>query len=140
MPFRRQWLLEDRVLFVQFYDEISAVDIANVTDAHEEWLASTVRSQLIHYIVDLRQVTHYPRHISQIQTNLHTRMRDTDWMLFVTDDFFVKYIGDVFSKLLNYRFRHYSSVIEAYRFLQEIEEIPTPETWADNIDDTMPRR
>ncbi len=140
MPFRRQWLLEERVLFVQFYDEISAVDIANVTDAHEEWLASTASTHLIHYIVDLRQVTHYPRHISQIQTNLHTRMRDTDWMLFVTDDFFVKYIGDVFSKLLNYRFRHYSSVIEAYRFLQEIEEIPTPQTWADNIDDTMPRR
>ena len=140
MPFRRQWLLQDRVLFVQFHDAISADDISTVTKQHETWLASSDSPHPIHYIVDLRQVTAYPRHIREIQSSLHTRMRHTDWMLFVTDDFFMKHIGDVFSKLLKYRFKRYSSVIEAYRFLQEIEEIPNPETWVDNIDDTMPRR
>lgn len=140
MPFRRQWLLEDRVLFVQFHDAISADDIETVTEAHEAWLASSENAYLIHYIVDLRRVTSYPRLIRQIQSSLHTRMRHTDWMLFVTDDFFIKHIGDVFGKLLNYRFKRYSSVVEAYRFLQEVEELPIPQNWSDDLDDTKPQR
>ena len=140
MPYTHHWLLKERVLFVQFDKHITLEDVAEVSQRHESWLGSSQTTHMIHYIIDLRYVERYPRNILQIKEHLRTKLVRTDWILFVTDDFFITHLGDVFGKLLNYRFKQCESVSDAYRFLQETEEMPIPQHWSDSLDDTMPKR
>ncbi|GAB5492585.1 MAG: hypothetical protein Phog2KO_28000 [Phototrophicaceae bacterium] len=140
MPYTRHWLLEERVIFLQFDEEITLDDISSVTETHEKWLRFSETTNMIHYILDLRLVKIYPRNILQIKESLRTKMARTDWVLFVTDDFFLSHLGDVFGKLFNYRFKQCASVRDAYRLLQNNDEIPIPDNWSDNLDDTMPLR
>lgn len=139
MPFTHYWLLEDRVVFIQFNEEITLSDVAEVSETHESWLATHKSSNVVHYIIDLRQVKNYPRNILEIKRSLHTKMADTDWILFVSHDYFLNHIGRVLARLLNYRFKQCASVHNAYRFLQKTEGIPPPNDGIDNLDDTTSR-
>ena len=114
--------------------------VSEISEMHESWLATNETTHMIHYIIDLCWVKNYPRNILEIKRNLHTRMGHTDWILFVSEDYFLKHLGAVLARLLKYRFRQYSSVRDAYCFLQETEGTPLPMAGIDNLDDIQSRR
>jgi len=141
MSFERRWLLKDRVCYIQFTATIALADVKELSSRHQALSVANERRNPIHYIVDTTKVIDYPRDIRSINRQLAGRITGIGWMLMITNDYFIEHLCNVFAQLFHFNVRMSSSLKDAYRFLQSIDEVVSlPQSWPDNIHDTMPIR
>ncbi|MEL6310079.1 MAG: hypothetical protein AAFQ52_18215, partial [Chloroflexota bacterium] len=134
------WLLPNHVLLFKASNVLSLDDIAYIAEKYQVWHTSASRDAQLHFIVDLKEVTAYPREVETIRTVLNRRMDKLGWALVITDDFYLEHLAGLFGRLLGFTAKKSASATEAYRFLQSHKDVSLPHNWPDNIDDTMPRR
>ena len=67
-------------------------------------------------------------------------MNRLGWLILLSDDYFIKHLGDMFGQLFHFNVKTAASVVDAYRFLQAMDEIPVPDSWPGNLNDTMPMK
>lgn len=123
MSYQREWLIEDQLCYIEFYDEVTLADLSAILHDHTKWLAESSSNNPLHYIINTTGMLTYPRNIFAINHVVKSKLPQTGWILMIMDDYHVQYIGNIFAKKLHLRVKMVSSVSNGYEFLKAINEI-----------------
>ncbi|MEM9954300.1 MAG: hypothetical protein AAF846_22005 [Chloroflexota bacterium] len=137
MSYEKQWLLENRVCYVKFGHHITLEDVTTISGEHHEWYLQNQSTKRVHYLMDMSRVETYPRNVFEINRAFIGTFMQVDWIILVTQDYFVTYLGNIFATKFGFKIKSASSVTEAYRYLQMADGIPEPQRWY-SLDDTIP--
>jgi len=126
MGYTVDWFVQDRVyvfniwgdLTLDDYHEGSTVAIDYVCDGHPP----------VHSILDVRNVTDYPKRLSEIR-KVTAIMQEPNlgWVLVVSDDRFIRFVGDIVSQLSSKNYKAFATPEEAIAFLWHMDTtLPEP--------------
>jgi hypothetical protein len=141
VPANVNWLLSGRVIYSNYSGDVSLDDIEMASKQKMKMCRKYPDSEDFHLVVDTRDIAAYPRNISAIHAGIRSFSNARlGWIIIITKDFYLKHLGAIFARLMNTRIHSCKTLKEAYRFLQQHDDIPFPDNWSANVDDTMPQR
>lgn len=140
MSFEKRWLLKDRVCYIQFAETITVDDIKELSYDHEALVSANKQGSRVHYILNTEEVGDYPKNVRSIKRYLPGRITGVGWVLLISNDFFINHLSNIFGQLFHFDVKSVVSLKHAYRFLQSIDEVSLPQSWPEDIHDTMPMR
>ena len=125
MSIKLKWLVENKVFYVQFSEDISFEEMNTVTNAvieKVEKIPSTI--PLIHFVINNSQVTSFPRDINKWNTILKPLYKNprTGWLVLVSNtNPIIQMIFTVIAQLHNVRHRSFNNIEEVEKFLKHVD-------------------
>jgi hypothetical protein len=122
MPYSIAWYVPNHVVYVRYWDGLTAQEFREYLNAVEHDYLDHGHSALVHIVVDTAQATSLPtleQLTSSIRRNIHPK---SGWMLVsgVTNPA-TRWMGEFASKLFKFRYRSFNTLPEAMAFLKEKE-------------------
>lgn len=118
MAYEMRWHTEGKILFQRLYDNVTLEDLDQLTEETNEWLLDIPGT--VHVLVDMRDITHYPRSISQMRTVFNARSKQKlGWLVMVTNNKVVLFLAAALTQtfVAHMRYRAFSDLESASTFL-----------------------
>lgn len=127
MPYRVEWLLENRVVLSVYTGLMSLEDARGQVREANALLRQGI--PLTHSVIDMTEVTRLPplQATSEFMSTDLTDVRDKlGWTLIITNNKFLKFASSLFVPMFKVRQRFFGSMDEALKFLQEDDSTLPP--------------
>ena len=141
MAVSSKWLIPGKVLYAFFSGEMLEDDITYFSKEQAKLIEQYPDTDVFHYIVDATQVSEYPRNIAALRAYMRPfNTNRAGWFILLTTDFYPQHLYSLLMRIMQVRSHSCATLSEAYQFLQNVDSIPEPDDWPDEVDDTMPYR
>lgn len=121
MAYELNWMVENRVIYERLSGNITLDEIREVGKLVSEHVA--VGTPLVHLVADLTEVGKFPMNLREINNMFENPHRERfGWMIGITNNQLVRFFGTMIPQLQGARMRMFTSVDEALRFLQSVDE------------------
>ncbi len=127
MPIRNTWYIPERVILTYIYDDLTVPDARISAQESIALLRST--HQTVHNIVDLREVTRFPRNFHQL-TPLTACMQEPNhgWMLLVMQkNAVLNFVTNIVMRTIAQHYQVFTDHETLLRHLPGLDrDLPTP--------------
>jgi hypothetical protein len=121
MPYRFEWLCEERIKLFYMYGQVTADDFRNSNAASVEAVQSVSHNLPVHIILDGRNVAQLPN-MGEMLGVKFKRAPNTGWVVMIlSTNRLYKFIGSSFSQMIGLHFRIVESWSDAVSFLAEMD-------------------
>ncbi|GAB4344142.1 MAG: hypothetical protein Kow00117_22430 [Phototrophicales bacterium] len=117
MPVKISWQVNNRILLVTGFDEVTFEDLNPVNDL----LLATLKNDTVHLIVDRRLITKYPLNIIKLKNTLSSLNHPNfGWLLVVDEqDAMRDFLIGIVTQLMRTPFRRMETLDDAITFLYQ---------------------
>ncbi|MCS6836265.1 MAG: hypothetical protein NZ750_09640 [Anaerolineae bacterium] len=117
MPIENRWYAEPRIVLNRMYGEVTISDLAKSNEINQAYYQQIERSVLLHFIVDMREVTLGFNDVRAARV-LSGPRPNTGWIMLVTNDPMHKMIAAMISMIAHLRYKVVDSMEQALDFLR----------------------
>jgi len=118
MPIENRWYAEPLIVLNRMYGELTAAELSQGDSINQTYYDHLPEGALLHFIVDMREVTHMPNDLRATRTVSAPRP-NTGWIVLVTSDPLHKMIASMISLVMHLRYKVVASLDEALDFLRQ---------------------
>lgn len=117
-----RWLIEGRVIYTRTVGEVTPEELSVIDQALIKHLSSGFEGHLVHVVVDMRELTQFPRNLQQIKQRLtHLNHPALGWTIMVGAGTMITFVANVVTQIARARFRAFSSMAEGLDFLAQAD-------------------
>jgi hypothetical protein len=118
MPVQINWYIPERVLLATYSGDVSREDILKQYQDGIK-LCDSVSSPCVHMIVDLADMTSFPKTISDYKGTFGEKARNAGWVVLVGDNKIVRLLSSVVTNLMKLNFAYVRTLDEAIQFISQ---------------------
>jgi hypothetical protein len=118
MPIENRWYAEPLIVLNRMYGEMTIAELSDNDHMNQTYYDHLPEGALLHFIVDMREVTHMPNDLRATRTVSAPRP-NTGWIVLVTSDPLHKMIASMISLVMHLRYKVVASLDEALDFLRQ---------------------
>ena len=136
MAYETKWLLPGRVIYMANRGAITVEELQDESLRLIELLEEG-EGPLVHLLTDVTELGEFPISVgvlnrASIDALRHPKM---GWLLVITDNRMLKYLGSMVTGLSGVRYRAFTSVDEALAFLNEVDStLPDLLAWDQDVE------
>lgn len=120
MGYSHLWLVPERIYIFQVYGELTMDDVSQGSEESIQYVRSG--QPPVHSIIDIRNVTSYPKSVSQIrQAAAIMKEPNVGWIVGLSNDRVLSFIGDLVAQLSNVKSKTTFTPEEALDFLWRVD-------------------
>lgn len=127
MPFILKWLIEDQVRYIKLGNTVTLKDVEHLSTEHQNWVDGVSSATSTNFVIDASLLTEYPRNVRAVKNNLSGHITNLDWMIIITDDFFLHHMTNIFGQLFSFKVKAVASLEDASVFLYTATDIILPD-------------
>lgn len=118
MPVTIDWYIENHILLTTYAGDVTIEDIKQ---QYEEGIAlsESVDTPLVHLIVELNDLTSFPKRIADYKSVAGEKARNSGWVVLVGDNKMIRFIASIVSQFMKTRYTYVSTREEALSYIQE---------------------
>lgn len=122
MPYNIAWYVEKHVVYVRYWDKLTADEFQAYLRRVEREYLDYGHSALVHIIVNTTEATSLPT-LQQLASGIGKEIHPkSGWMVTLGDIHpTTKWIGEFASRLFKFRYRNFRTMPEAVTFLKEMD-------------------
>lgn len=125
MPYTIYWLVDKRLLCIDFFD---VVDLAQLKQAFE--IAADSLSDSTHpvsVVLNTQEVTSHPRNVVMVSqvTRSFFRHRQLQGILHVSNNVHQKYLADILARIFHVPLRSFTAMDTAYNWIESHKTLQT---------------
>lgn len=132
MPTSQDWLIEDHVVLVKFWGDVTAEEVGEAFSLSAHFL-TIGKGRKIHFIHDWGSWDHFPTNIFAVRRHLNVEITNVErrklgWMVaYGNKNRILEFVSHVVLQIVNVPYRSFKTQEEAFRFIQKMDpNLPQP--------------
>jgi hypothetical protein len=127
MPVKQQWFIEDRVVYVRYWGDVSAEEIGQAYSDSLSFVRASKDPRQVHFLHDWTDWHTFPKNIMQIRKHIDVNLTAKDrqkigWMVvYGNNNRLLSYLGRVIMQIARVSFRIYHEQDKAISYLKSMD-------------------
>lgn len=124
MTHYHDWLIENKVVYVKFWGDISVEEVGEAF-AKSNTFSLETQNPPVHFLHNWGEVSSFPKKLHELRRltkSVKGDSRRIGWVVvFGTENMIMRFLGDVFFQMFRVRFRMFLDETEAIAFLKRVD-------------------